>query len=507
MVVAHLPGAITSNSSYISYEYNLYCSGFSRQGWLSSRGSKSSPGSGYERIESVSYANLWVDIMYHSLFICALLVSASLVAADQKFQLVWADEFENPTIDSTKWTVADNYYHCCNDELQLYTQDEVFVKNGNLILRSSQKCVLNRMNLHQNGPNFVLCLSFLFSITPRLFEPAMHARLNASSFWSKYRPSGKYNYTSGWIDTFGKFSTTYGKVEVRAKLPFGKGPLLYAMNPFIPNYSSILSVFQWFCWYFKGIWPAHWMLPATDFCWPVGGEIDIMEYLGVNPTDPPGPVYGTLHWSANKTCNRDVHSGSFYPPKDATWIDYTKSYHVFSMEWSPTNIKFFVDGHVRLFFRFFIVIEQISISQFTTKVLWSWKFVFSREKIANFPPNLVIRQIIRSSVPNSHVCSAFVFIDVSHSPQLAFYSIDALLLDSQHGRWRQLGRQSQRHDQIPSVSLHRLRSCIQACFIEKETASATTIREIKLSSNNERWSVMRFWLTNLILQSKLYYFF
>lgn len=71
---------------------------------------------------------------------------------------------------------------------------------------------------------------------------------------------------NNWAQAFGRF-------EIRAKLP----------NP-----SSI------------GIWPAHWLMPdpktsvPPNVCWPVGGEIDIMEAVGGNSYNQ---VFGTFHWA------------------------------------------------------------------------------------------------------------------------------------------------------------------------------------------------------------------
>ena len=72
----------------------------------------------------------------------------------------------------------------------------------------------------------------------------------------------RFNFTSGWLDTEQKFSQRYGRFSVRARLPD-----VQATN----------------------IWPAHWLVPDQSSadckegvsrcacCWPVGGEIDIME--------------------------------------------------------------------------------------------------------------------------------------------------------------------------------------------------------------------------------------
>ena len=83
-------------------------------------------------------------------------------------------------------------------------------------------------------------------------------------------------YTSAMLDTKNKGDWTYGRFEIRAKLPEG-----------------------------KGMWPAIWMMPTDKEYggWPVGGEIDIMELLGHDP----GKVYGTIHYG-----NPHVHSGGNY---------------------------------------------------------------------------------------------------------------------------------------------------------------------------------------------------
>jgi hypothetical protein len=68
------------------------------------------------------------------------------------------------------------------------------------------------------------------------------------------------------------------------------------------------------------MWPAHWMLPADKSCWPVEGEIDIMEYIGVDPGNPLGPIHGTLHWAKNNQCGQDASLSLQYGPYG---VDYT----------------------------------------------------------------------------------------------------------------------------------------------------------------------------------------
>lgn len=117
---------------------------------------------------------------------------------------------------------------------------------------------------------------------------------------------GNVSYTSGRVNTQNKQDFTYGLFEVRAKVPEGQGYL-----------------------------PAFWMMPTNENLygqWPRCGEIDIMEVMGQENNK----AYGTIHYG-------NPHSES-----QGTYVlsqgNYTNSYHVFSCEWEPGKIKWYVDG-------------------------------------------------------------------------------------------------------------------------------------------------------------------
>jgi beta-glucanase (GH16 family) len=118
-----------------------------------------------------------------------------------------------------------------------------------------------------------------------------------------------FHYTSSRIKTQGKKNFKYGRIDIRAKLPKG-----------------------------QGIWPAMWFLGSniTTVGWPASGEIDMMEMIGGNGRE--STVYGTLHWNSNGhvcTCDKPGYmlpSGLF-----------SDEFHVFTMEWTATSIKWFVD--------------------------------------------------------------------------------------------------------------------------------------------------------------------
>ncbi len=120
-------------------------------------------------------------------------------------------------------------------------------------------------------------------------------------------------YTSASLTTEGFHDFLYGKLEGRIKVPGG-----------------------------QGCWPAFWMLPAHKdkydgyppygSWWPAGGEIDIMEFVSQDPST----VYGTAHYLQN---GGHASSGS----NTVLSQPVSQDYHVFAIEWSPTQIAWFVD--------------------------------------------------------------------------------------------------------------------------------------------------------------------
>lgn len=114
---------------------------------------------------------------------------------------------------------------------------------------------------------------------------------------------GGYNYTSVRMKTQGRRSWKYGKIEARIAMPA-----------------------------FQGIWPAFWMLGDNigSVGWPACGEIDIMEHVNAE-----NRTYGTAHWSDNNN-NYASYGGN-------TAVGVT-GFHVYTIEWNATTIKWLVDG-------------------------------------------------------------------------------------------------------------------------------------------------------------------
>jgi hypothetical protein len=87
----------------------------------------------------------------------------------------------------------------------------------------------------------------------------------------------------------------------------------------------------------QGLWPAFWMLP-TDLRyggWAASGEIDIVEYLGHEPTR----VHGTIHYGARWP--NSASSQSSYDLQNGTFHD---DFRVFAIEWEPGEIRWYIDG-------------------------------------------------------------------------------------------------------------------------------------------------------------------
>lgn len=178
------------------------------------------------------------------------------------WNLVWADEFDQPNgspPDPSKWTHQQGGSGWGNAELQYYTNsiDNSFIQDGMLVIKAMEEYEMGR------------------------------------------------DYTSARITTLSKGDWTYGRFEIRAKLP----------NT-------------------QGIWPAFWLLPAGGRygSGAAGGEIDIMELIGSEPYRS----YGTLHYG-----NPPEHSSGYYDLADGK--NYSDDFHIFSVEWEPTEIRWYLD--------------------------------------------------------------------------------------------------------------------------------------------------------------------
>jgi beta-glucanase (GH16 family) len=174
---------------------------------------------------------------------------------------VWADEFSNNGApDAAKWGYDLGGSGWGNNELQNYTnsQSNASVNNG------------------------------ILTITAR-----------------KENSDGKA-YSSARLVTREKGDFLYGRFEIKAKIPSG-----------------------------RGTWPAIWMLPTvrTYGEWPKSGEIDIMEHVGYDPTN----VHITVHNEAYNGGNQKQKGNSM---KVATAFD---AFHLYRVDWTPYAIRGYID--------------------------------------------------------------------------------------------------------------------------------------------------------------------
>lgn len=187
-----------------------------------------------------------------------ILFSAFTTHAQLVPRLVWAEEFDYTGVPSAdNWSYDTGGHGWGNNELQHYTSspENAYVQDGQLTITAMKR----------DG-----------------------------------------NWTSARLVTKNKHDFKYGRVEVRAMLPLG-----------------------------KGTWPAIWMLP-TDWKyggWPESGEIDIMEHVGFDA----GVVHGTVHTKAyHHTIGTQV--GDTVRVKDCG-----ENFHIYAIEWDAEKIDFFVD--------------------------------------------------------------------------------------------------------------------------------------------------------------------
>ena len=204
---------------------------------------------------------------------CSILVPRHARAAED-WQLSWSDEFDHEGLpDPNKWGYEEGFIR--NNEAQCYTRarrENARVENGQLILEARKE--------HWPNPGYVAGT-----------EKGSQSREAA-------------DYTSASINTLHKENPLYGRLEMRAKLPHG-----------------------------KGVWPAFWALGENigEVGWPKCGEIDIMEFVGKDLDW----IYGTLHWF------RDGKHPSSGGKVQVQGVD--EVFHVYAVNWDPARIEFLVD--------------------------------------------------------------------------------------------------------------------------------------------------------------------
>jgi len=174
--------------------------------------------------------------------------------AQPTWHLAFGDDFDEPELDSTKWATTLPWGRQNPPELQYYTDDAVRV------------------------------------------DPGGSLRIEADK-----RDEAGHGHTSGVISSLGHYSLLYGFIEIRARIPSG-----------------------------KGLWPAFWLLPQSLHEVP---EVDIVENLG----DAPNKLWFTQHWAGpngNPMSAQKVYLG----------VDFSQAFHTYALDWEPSELVWYVDG-------------------------------------------------------------------------------------------------------------------------------------------------------------------
>lgn len=218
--------------------------------------------------KNISIKLLCTSLFLIGLFNCSHSQTPSPKQAPAKYEFgttpIWQDEFDySGKPDPKKWSYDLGGNGWGNNELEDYTDksENARVENGNLIIEARKE------------------------------------------------KSGKQNYSSARLVTKGKGDFLYGKFEIRAKLPQG-----------------------------RGTWPAIWML-FTDKSygnkgWPDNGEIDIMEHVGFDQNR----IHGNIHTKAFNHVLK-TNKGS-----DTLLTDASTKFHIYSCVWTPESVSIEMDG-------------------------------------------------------------------------------------------------------------------------------------------------------------------
>lgn len=206
------------------------------------------------------------------------------VCAGDTLPLLWHDEFDAAGApDSLKWSHESGFVR--NHEEQWYQGANAFCRDGVLVIEARKET--------EKRPNPVYDAS-------------------GQGNWRQRRPT--IDYTSASVNTAGKFEFTFGRVEVRAKIPTA-----------------------------SGAWPAIWLL-GRGMDWPSCGEIDMMEYYRI---DGVPHILANACWGSDRpyeaVWNSSTTPFSHFTDRDADWAE---KYHVWAMDWTSKAISLYLDGEL-----------------------------------------------------------------------------------------------------------------------------------------------------------------
>lgn len=203
--------------------------------------------------------------------------------AQNGWKLIWSDEFNvDGSYNSDVWEPEQGFAR--NHEAQWYQGDNAFCQDGCLVIearREKRKNPLYRKDASQQD-------------------------------WRRNRKN--IEYTSASLTTRKSFSFTYGRMEVKAKIPTA-----------------------------GGAWPAIWLL-GKGMEWPSCGEIDVMEYYRINGVPH---ILANACWGSDKRYQAIWNSKripfTHFTDKDSQWAD---KFHIWRMDWTPRSISIYLDDEL-----------------------------------------------------------------------------------------------------------------------------------------------------------------
>lgn len=238
------------------------------------------------------------------LLAAALLLATHATRADEV--LVWQDEFNGTSLDATKWTPEVGFTR--NERAaQIYRADRLSVRGGALYMTATHSA--------KGYPN------------------PYKGRGNPTS-WLSTRPSA--NYASGAVNSLGKLSMRYGRVEIRAKYNIASGawPALWMIGTLQDAPTS------------KG--PVAFWRAVTSSRWPQCGEIDILEYAtrddAAHAANARRTVWSTFHWGDSYEGKAYRHIGKTIHVENLDQASLAAApWHRYGMQWTPDRITLTCD--------------------------------------------------------------------------------------------------------------------------------------------------------------------
>ncbi|MDA3890523.1 MAG: family 16 glycosylhydrolase [Salinivirgaceae bacterium] len=208
----------------------------------------------------------------------AFFATLMLQSSAQDYKLVWEDNFDGEKLDTKTWSVESEvgiWNTGSNSELQHYKHENVEVGDDG------------------DGNNCLIITA-------------------------KKEEYNGYGFTSGKIESKGKFTFKFGKMEARIKIPDLK----------------------------NGLWPAFWTIGHKDMGWPQCGEIDILEMGhadGIAASTQNKHHSGALHWE-----HADNYAG--YGRAEESEVDLNNDFHLFTLIWTETTVQMFLDDNTEPYY-------------------------------------------------------------------------------------------------------------------------------------------------------------